>query len=342
MIRWSLVAIGLFAVGLGCSSGSDGKVSGGTGGVGTGGAAAGTGGSGGSGGGGGTAAALTYKPCDQAMRAGTFTIDLKRNEGSQPFTAFQGGVKNGIDPERVWQQLAQEGDCRLLVGRMLVCNTPCTGGKICAGSNMCVDEPTTQDTGTATISGLGAAKTFMFLPGQGYYGTWPLETPFPPFAQEVEIKLQTTAGKYGALSLAGRGITPLEFAGTGLNVARNQPLPVTWTPPARPGSARIHLGLDIAHHGGISARIECDVADTGSTTISASLVNQLMDRGLAGWPTLALTRQTADSVNVASGCVEFQVASSQERPVQVEGVTSCNDDRPCPGGKVCPANSRCE
>src|SRR5687768_10380531 len=125
MLRRSLIALGLFA-GLACSSGGGGST-GGNGGGGT--------PTGGAGGGGMAAAPLAYKPCDQAMRAGGFSVELKSNAGSTPFTQIGGGVKNAIEPSAVWQELAKDGDCRLMVGPMLVCNTPCAGGKICAGSN---------------------------------------------------------------------------------------------------------------------------------------------------------------------------------------------------------------
>ena len=98
-------------------------------------------------------------------------------------------------------------------------------------------------------------------------------------------------------------------------VTRNKALNVTWTPPPSGGAARIFMSMDIAHHGGGAARIECDVPDTGSATIPAGLINQLLDRGSAGFPKLTLTRRTVDSVTIAPGCVDFLVSSSVERPL---------------------------
>jgi hypothetical protein len=313
-----------------------------TGGSGAGGTGAGGSGAGGSGAGGSASGALLpYKPCDQATRVGGFAVELKRNEGSTPFTALSGGVKNAVDPTAVWQELAKEGDCRVQIGRMLVCNTPCAAGKICAGSNMCVDEPATQDLGTVTFTGLGAPVPLMLANFQ-YSGSLPAEAPYPPVAAEAEVHVQTGGGKYAAFTLAGRGLAPIELAGPGPRVARNQPLPVTWKAPAKAGSARVHIKLDIAHHGGISARLECDVADSGSVTIPSTLINQLMDRGVAGFPSLSLTRQTADSTTIAPGCVDFVVASEEAREVEVEGVVSCNQEHPCPSGKTCQQDLTCK
>src|SRR3954471_18566235 len=135
MIRWFPLALGFVVFGA-CSSGSS-SGSGGSGGS--------TGGTSGSGGGGVPATTpLTYKVCDETKRLGGVTVELKRNPGSTPFTAISGGVKTPIDPTAVSEELAKDGDCRQMVGRMLVCNTPCAAGKVCAGSNMCVDSPTTQ------------------------------------------------------------------------------------------------------------------------------------------------------------------------------------------------------
>jgi hypothetical protein len=292
------------------------------------------------------AAPLAYKPCDQANRAGGFVVEMRSNAGSTPFTRVGGGVRNGINPADVWNELAKEGDCRLLVGRMLVCTTPCAVGKVCAGSNMCVDEPLLQDMGTLTITGLVAPVSVPFAAAQGYDGSLPTGSAFPPAAAEVAIALKTAGGKYPALSLAGRGVEPLQFAGTGIKVARNQPLAVTWTAPAKNKSTRVHMKLDIAHHGGIAARVDCDMADTGSASIPATLITQLMDRGLAGFPTLALTRQTVDSATIAPGCVEFAVTSEEARDIEVEGVISCNtEEATCPPAdtscKACPAGMKC-
>jgi hypothetical protein len=344
MIRWSPLALGFFVVA--CSSGS-----GGTGG--TGGAVAGTGGSGG----GGTpqAAPLPYKQCAETARLGGFSVELKRNEGSTPYTAIGGAVKDSIDPGDVWQELAKEGDCRVMIGRVLVCTPQCAPlTQICAGNNSCIAAPVSQELGTVTVSGVGAPATLMKqMTEAGPAYSVNVTAQYPPFAPEVDVGLATTGGKIPAFTLAGRGVEPLDFPGTGLRVARNQPLPITWTASAKNKSARIHIKLDIAHHGGIASRIDCDVADTGSTIISAALVTKLMDQGVAGLPGISLTRQTVDSTSVGPACVDFVVASSEERRVEVEGVVSCNTTEPtcppdekdclaCPAGKKCQGDFQCK
>jgi hypothetical protein len=335
MIRRSLSILGLCAVACSSASSPDGTGGGG--------------GAGGSGGAGGTVEALAYKPCDRAMRVGGFTVELRANVGSSPLTNVSGGVKNAVDPlEASWHELAKDGDCRVLTGKVLVCNPECAGSQTCAGDNKCVAEPVTQDTGTLTITGLTVPVSVPFENMQGGYnyslptGT----TPYPPAAPEAVLALKTSGGKLPPFSLAGRGIEPLEFAGKGIKVMRDQPLTVTWKAPAKAGSARIHLAMEISHHGGFAARIECELADTGSTTIAAALVTKLMDQGLAGYPAINLTRQTADSTTTPAGCVDFVVASNVERLIDVEGVVSCNSNKKCEAGDQgcmdCPTGMKCE
>jgi len=116
--------------------------------------------------------------------------------------------------------------------------------------------------------------------------------------------------------------------------------------PAQPGGTRILASLDIAHHGGVAARIECDFADDGSAEIPATLIDQLIERGTAGYPELTLTRRTVDSTTIAPGCVEFQVASVIAREVTLclsagNCIVSCVQGAACPSGEPCPANLKC-
>src|SRR5688572_138364 len=143
------------------------------------------------------AAPLAYKPCDQAMRVGGFSVELKSNMGSSPYTQVGGAIKNGIEPSAVWQEAAKDGDCKLMVGRMLVCNPLCADGKMCAGSNMCIDEPASQDLGMVTVTGLGAPMTVDAAATGVYFKS--LTGTFPPFSPEVEVTVKTTGGKYPPL-----------------------------------------------------------------------------------------------------------------------------------------------
>ncbi|HET6284368.1 MAG TPA: hypothetical protein VFH73_25650 [Polyangia bacterium] len=312
---------GLLAIAVGCS-----------------GSGSGPGGTGGSGGAAGTTGTLAYRPCPASTRVGQFSIQLIAAADPAPaYAQFAGRVRNAPDPTENWREMSQDGACRLVIGPELVCSTPCTAGTICAGQNQCINEPVSQDIGVVSVGGLATplSATAIANSQNTYYASLSA-MPYPPFSHETPIRLSSAGGAYAAFTLQGRGVVPLDFAGTGLQViARDKALPVTWTAPAQAGSARIFVRLDIGHHGGYAARVECDVADTGSMTIPAGLITQLIGQGTAGFPTISLTRQTVDSTTVAPGCVEFAIASPVERPAMVEGIVSCSDEVPCPAGKTC-------
>jgi len=61
--------------------------------------------------------------------------------------------------------------------------------------------------------------------------------------------------------------------------------------------------LDIAHHGGIPARVECDVADTGAAAISAGLIGKLVEAAVGD-----ATGQTAVDVYAGVGLFAARLA----------------------------------
>src|SRR4051812_39073022 len=189
MIRWSALALG-FTFAVACSSGSS---SGG----GTGGSGAGTGGTGG----GGTPSTtpLAYKPCSEAARLGGITVALISNGDSTPFTAVTRGVRNKVDPGELWDELAKEGGCRLMAGKMAVCHTACTGEQTCdPNMKTCIDQPKLQDTGTLTVTGLSEAVSLTWSAMSGYYKSL---TSYPPAGAEIAIGAKTSGATVPAFSL---------------------------------------------------------------------------------------------------------------------------------------------
>jgi hypothetical protein len=165
-------------------------------------------------------------------------------------------------------------------------------------------------------------------------------TPHPGFDEGAEIELATAGGDVGAFKLRGRGIAALEEEGAAPTVASGQAALVTWRPGAAHPSVRVVITLDVSHHGNSRQWLTCDAPDTGSFEIPAALVTELLELGLGGYPTVTLSRETADSTTVAPGCVELKVASEVTRPVVIPGVMSCDVDEDCPG-KRCLINRIC-
>lgn len=269
-----------------------------------------------------------YAPCDPAARVGGFSVSLE--EG---YTAVGGFVRDAVLPSDVWTVLATEGDCHLRVGPVLHCEPGCGAGETCAGAGGCVPYPRNQSVGTVRIEGL-AAPVEMEPSAVGSYN-FVGDLPHPGVAQGATVHLLAAGGDQPAFELTAQGVAPLEAPGDPVPASADRPVALRWTRPAAPGPARVQVRLDIAHHGGTLAEIECDVADTGALDIPASLVAGLFERGVAGFPAVTLTRRTVDSTATAAGCVELVVASAVTLDVAIDGLRSCSFDEDCPDGESC-------
>jgi hypothetical protein len=320
-----------YVAGIGCGGGS-----GGNGGTGTGG----TGGTGPS----------TNELCAIDKRVGGFAVKLVEAAGTDPITAIDGGVRNGVLPSDVWQQKGSAaGSCKLMVGPMLVCTTPCVSPQICAGNNQCIDSPTYQNAGTVTITGVGASALTLnpLNPNQNIFAySTSVTNPYPPFTPGAVVSLHNAGATIPAFTLEATGIAPLVFAGTNLTMRNGEALPFTWTAPAGGGSSRILAEIEIGHHGGVAARINCDLPDTGSGEIPASLVSALIAEGVHGFPTITLTRRTAASTNISVGCVDLAIAAVVQRnlsvcPTPSTCVVSCTDNSECTAPAVCKEDFTC-
>ena len=320
LVAWSLV-------GAGCGGGG-----GSTGGGGSGG-----GGSGNTGG-----SSSNGAPCADASRLGTFSVELLEDLMN---TSIAGAVRTAVLPASVWQQVATAGDCRLIVGPTLVCTPACTNPQICAGQNQCIDEPRFRGVGEVTVTGLGSSPVTVTYAATNstYYAS--VATPYPPAAAGTSLTLTAAGGDLPGFTLAGRGIQEMQFE-TPPAVMRGQAAAITWVAPSQPSGSRVLASLDIAHHGGVAARVECDFADDGSAEIPATLIDQLIERGTAGFPEVTLTRRSVDSTTIAPGCVEFQIASVVSREVTLclsagNCIISCALDTECPTGQICRPDLKC-
>jgi hypothetical protein len=197
-----------------------------------------------------------------------------------------------------------------------------------------------QDVGTISISGLARAVEMTANATTGNYRPGPPALPHPGFAAGADLRLAASGGDYAPFELRGWGIEALEFTADPIIVTEGQPAPITWTPPADAGPARVHAELNINNHGSSTTRIECDFADTGTGTIPASLVDALIARGASGFPTITLVRRTATSTSITPGCVQLLVTSRTDPgaalDVTLSGLISCDDDDSvCPEGQTC-------
>ena len=282
------------------------------------------------------AGSLGYRPCTAATKVGGFRIDLGKG-----YTGVQGQVFDGVVPTNVSEVVETSGECKLLRKRTLLCNPRCVPGKTCDDKGVCIPTPTGVNVGKVTITGLKAPIS-MEPRAPIYYYTNSGTLPHPAFEPGAAIRLSATGGDYSPFVLLGEGIDALEVTAKEIPVDRGKATVIAWKPPTVKGKAKVHINLNIANHGGTPVRIECEVDDTGSFSIPEALVTKLVDFGFSGFPTVNLTRRTADSTTLAPGCVELVVTSEVSIPVALAGVVSCTTDKDCPAGKTCQADLTCK
>ena len=76
--------------------------------------------------------------------------------------------------------------------------------------------------------------------------------------------------------------------------------------------------------------------------IPAALVTKLLSLGVAGFPTVVVTRQWIGSTTIAPGRVDLVISSSLERTVTIDGLVSCTDTVDCPDGQTCQSDLTCK
>jgi hypothetical protein len=294
----------------------------------------------------------TSNPGSDDAKVGTFTLRLVAPvsaSGSTPatpgYTALSGKVFSGPSPEAVvWEVDIEQGGCELLVPRVPFCDPSC-GQDVCVEDDVCKPHPKGASAGTVTISGLknseGASSEVKIEPIAASYSTpADVKLSYPPFEEGAEVKLNAKGAEAAAFDITSHGIAPLELTTTNFGLKSGSAFALAWKAPAK-GDSRIQIKLDISHHGGTKGKVECDVPDNGSLSISAELITRLLKLGFAGFPTVVVGRVSSATARIATGAVEFKVVSEIEQGVQIDGLTSCSDNADCPMGKTCQVDLSC-
>jgi hypothetical protein len=279
---------------------------------------------------------------------GSFQVQLvvDDEDASMGSTSVIGKVSDGKSPAPViWTEIKADGDCRLETPSVPFCDPAC-GADVCVADDTCKPHPTGHSVGEVTLDGLNLAaggSTLMLREIVKAYQP-PANTTFawPPFAEGDEIKIKAAGGDYTAFELTAQGVKPLILTSTTFEVAEATALNITWEAASDPKASQVHLKLDISHHGGTRGMIQCDTDDTGSLTVSADLMTELIGLGVAGFPTFVLTRSTRGTAQIAPGVVELEVSAKVEQAVTVAGVVSCTDSADCPDGGPCRDDLTCE
>ena len=280
---------------------------------------------------------------------GAFQVSLVADTGSAPaYTLVIGKVNDGPTPEQiVWEQNTVDGDCRLLKPRVPYCETSCTGGAVCVEDDTCQNYPTAQSVGTVQVTGLrtkaGDTEFSMDVVANSYQPSGDLEIQYPPCDEGADITFAASGSDFTpGFTLQAKGIISLELLNGKITLEKGKGLTLTWTPPGVSGISIIHVKLDISHHGGTKGKIECDAVDTGSLSLSSVLLDKLLNLGVAGYPSIVVTRRSTGSATIAAGLVDLVVGSGVEKPVEIPGVVSCHGDEGCPSGEKCQPNATCK
>ncbi|MGK3995490.1 hypothetical protein [Sorangium sp. So ce1024] len=262
-------------------------------------------------------------------------------------SSLLGKIYDGPTPSQiVWEEKTVEGGCRLLTPRVPFCNEPCGGSAVCVEDDTCQPYPTAHSAGPVTATGLniesGEASFVMNPVANNYQPPAGAKLLYPPADEGQTVRFEASGDYFSAFAVEAKGVRPLELQGGAVLLDPNQAVTLEWTPPGQAGISTIEVTLDISHHGGTKGKIECAVEDTGSLELPASLVTQLLDLGVAGFPSILVTRKAVGSTTIAQGRVDLVISSQVERPVEIAGLTSCHDDSECPDGQTCQRDLTCQ
>jgi hypothetical protein len=302
--------------------------------------------------GGSSAAGSSGEKKSAAGLYGAFTLSLntareatEESAATPARTSFLGLVNDGAKPSpNSWLEEQSAVGCKLYTPVSPLCDPSCGSSAACVSDNMCVPYPKSQSVGTITLKGVGDAPIEMAPVGtsNNYQPKAGSALPYPPCAENTALSLTVEGGAYEGFELQTKYIAPLEFQGP-IKLLKATPLKLSWQAPTQPELARIQVRLNISHHGGSRGEIRCDVDDNGALELPATMVDRLLELGVAGFPTIVLTRVASGGV-VGAGPenVDLIVQQYVERAIEIDGLVSCNDTALCPEGQTCQSDLTCK
>jgi hypothetical protein len=291
-------------------------------------------------------------------KVGEFSVQLvapvlasESSTASEGYSALLGKVFDGPATETtLWTSKDQAEGCTLLTPKIPFCDR-CGSDSVCVADDTCQKSPSAIGVGSLHVKGV---KT---QPGDDEFTTdttkdikYAYQTPmgvslaYPAFGEGDAIELALTGDSgIAAFTLTGKGIATLELIdGHTYPLTTGKGLALTWKAPTQATGTRILVKLDISHHGGSKGKIECDLDDDGSFTVPAKLVDALAALGVAGFPSVSITRSAVTSALTARGRIDLRLFSYLDRPIEIPGVISCTGgDTECPTGKSCRSDKTC-
>jgi len=204
--------------------------------------------------------------------------------------------------------------------------------------------PAALDAGTITVRGMKTASgtaSFTMDPVLGVYQPAGIQFRNPPFAEGDSVVVSAAGGKgVPAFTLVARGVGIPDLLNDSI-VLDGRTLRILWTPrdPAAEASSML-IGLEVSHHGGIKGVIECVAEDDGEAEIAGTLVTQLKELGVSGFPQIELLRRSSGGLEGHG--VSLVVEAVILRYATIPGLISCREDAECPEGQSCQADFKCQ
>ncbi len=285
---------------------------------------------------------------DPTILAGYVHIDLV--DADPKYTKIDGRVNDAASPPlKILNTMTTDGDCRLLIPSYPFCTTACGGAAVCVADETCMPYPTSQDVGTIHVTGVHTAAganeldlTHTVANGTHIYSQGATALAYPGFAEGDPITVAVGGGAFTPpFTMATTAIAPLVITSSAPTLERDTPVTVTWTPPAGAVSSRILIKVEISHHGGFKGQVECDTADDGSLTLGGPLLTQLLDLGVAGFPTIEIEREVVSDGLTTAGRVDLTVSSAISQAITIPGVISCTEDNECTPPATCQDDLTC-
>jgi len=251
------------------------------------------------------------------------------------YSIVDGSVSNGVVPVTILENVGEDGTCKLLKRNNPFCDPACEASETCDFDGSCIPFPEGQELGEVTVGGLLKDVCMdAVVPGYTYFDT---DLPFPAFTTGELIELRTgDGGAFPAVEMHGIGVEDLTLSEPEWVLFESQDLVFNWTPPTAPVvRSQIHVQLNIDQHGLTPIQMFCEFEDDGQAALPDSLITQLINFGVTGFPNATVTRRTIDSVDMGGGCVEFVVKSPIQPDIRVDGFIPCVSDYDCPTGQTC-------
>lgn len=282
---------------------------------------------------------------------GQFNVSLneaRTDLGTPPSTTISGKIYAGVNPTPdIAVAIASSGPCTVYRLTVPFCEGGCTNA-VCVGENSCQPYPQLKSVGDVTVTGIlgsdGKASIALLGSNNSYRTGGDGHPEYPGFAEGDAIRLSASGGDFAPFTITAVGIAPLDVAVSSLTVSRTSAIDLTWTAAKSAVGSTVNVNINLSHHGGSKGYLECHtVPDAGSLTIAAALVSQLIDLGVAGFPTLRITRESVGYTQLAIGRIALVISSEFARTISVEGFSSCESDADCIANQTCHAESKlCE